>query len=89
MEVIPRDDYVVIIPEEVKEKTKSGILIPTDSNTEQLGARGTIYKVGPNVTNLSPKQEVIYKRHMVEEVSVEDEIYLFTQQENIFAILHD
>ena len=90
----PTAGYVVIEPEELEKKTKSGIYLP-DSASEEKPQQGKVLAVGDaEITKegkvVSPAKvgdTVIYKKWGGNEVKIEGKEYLFSKFEDILAIV--
>lgn len=93
MQLIPLGDRVVIKQLEAEEKTKSGIIVPTQAKEKPQEAE--VIAVGPGgiVDGKEIKMEVkvgdhiIYSRYAGTEVKMEDQEYIVVKQSDILAIV--
>ena len=93
MRLVPLGDRVVIKQLEAEEKTKSGIVLPTQAKEKPQEAE--VIAVGPGgmVDGKEVKMEVkvvdhvIYSRYAGTEVKMEDEEYIIVKQSDILAIV--
>ncbi|NMA82704.1 MAG: co-chaperone GroES [Epulopiscium sp.] len=93
MKLIPLGDRVVIKQLEAEEKTKSGIVLPTQAKEKPQEAE--VVAVGPGgvVDGKEIKMEVkvgdhvIYSRYAGTEVKMDDEEYIVVKQSDILAIV--
>jgi len=76
--------FIVIKPEEVPEKTDSGIFIPKKNNVEQ--SIGTVIATGTETNNIKEGQKVIYKKWATSEYQeINGEKVLFIKAEDVLA----
>ena len=93
MRLVPLGDRVVIKQLEAEEKTKSGIVLPTQAKEKPQEAE--VVAVGPGgiVDGKEVKMEVkvgdhvIYSRYAGTEVKMDDEEYIVVRQNDILAIV--
>ncbi len=93
MKLVPLGDRVVIKQLEAEEKTKSGIVLPTQAKEKPQEAE--VVAVGPGgiVDGKEVKMEVkvgdhvIYSRYAGTEVKMDDEEYIVVRQNDILAIV--
>jgi len=95
MKLVPLGDKVVIRQMEAEEKTKSGIVLPTQSKEKPQEAE--VIAVGPGgeingdkVTMMvKPGDKVIYSKYSGTEIKFENETYIIVRQADILAIVED
>ena len=95
MNIKPLADYVLIEPETVKEKTKSGIFLPETAEKERP-EQGSVVAVGSGKKDSSGKiiplevkvgDKVLFTKYGPNEIEVNDKKYLITREEDILAVL--
>jgi chaperonin GroES len=95
MNIKPLADYVLIEPDTVEEKTKSGIFLPATAEKERP-EQGTVVAVGSGkkkssgeIISLEVKvgDKVLFTKYGPNEIKVDDKEYLITKEEDILAIL--
>lgn len=93
MNIKPLGDRVVLKQLEAEEKTKSGIVLPT--NAKEKPAQAEIVAVGPGKIEDGKKIEmsvkvgdkVIYSKYAGTEVKLDDQEYIVLKEEDILAIV--
>ena len=80
------DDYVLLRGrEDDLEQTKSGILLPKNSNVEETPSAEVVC-AAKGVTRVKVGDKVLYN-HLFDEIMVEGKRYLKGKEEGIYAIL--
>ena len=95
MKIIPLGDKVVIKQMEAEEKTKSGIVLPTQSKEKPQEAE--VIAVGPGgmVDGKEVKMQVkvgdkiIYSKYSGTEIKIDGETLIIVRQNEILAIVED
>lgn len=95
MKLVPLGDKVVIRQMEAEEKTKSGIVLPTQSKEKPqeaeviaVGPGGNVY--GEEVTMMvKPGDKVIYAKYTGTEVKFDGNTYIILRQADILAIVEE
>ena len=95
MKLVPLGDKVVIKQMEAEEKTKSGIVLPTQSKEKPqeaeviaVGPGGNVY--GEEVTMMvEPGDRVIYSIYTGSEGKFDGNTYIILRQADILAIVED
>ncbi len=95
MKIIPLGDKVVIKQMEAEEKTKSGIVLPTQSKEKPQEAE--VIAVGPGgmVDGKEVKMQVkvgdkiIYSKYAGTEIKIDGETLIIVRQNEILAIVED
>ena len=95
MKIIPLGDKVVIKQMEAEEKTKSGIVLPTQSKEKPQEAE--VIAVGPGgmVDGKEIKMQVkvgdkiIYSKYAGTEIKIDGETLIIVRQNEILAIVED
>ncbi|HIW48022.1 MAG TPA: co-chaperone GroES [Firmicutes bacterium] len=95
MKLVPLGDKVVIKQMEAEEKTKSGIVLPTQSKEKPQEAE--VIAVGPGgkvkgeeiEMMVKPGDRVIYSKYSGTEVKFDGETYIIIRQSDILAIVED
>lgn len=91
----PTAGHILIEPQELEKKTKSGIYLP-DSSTEEKPQEGKVLAIGaPEITEKGIKRnspvkvgdKVIYKKWGGSEVKVDGKEYMFSKFEDILAVI--
>ncbi|GBD89313.1 10 kDa chaperonin [bacterium BMS3Abin04] len=90
----PLADRVIVKPDEVKEVTKSGIVLPDTSKEKPI--EGIVVAAGPGkvtdegkLINMSVKvgDKVLYGKYSGTEIKLDDDEYLIMREEDIFGIV--
>ncbi len=95
MKIVPLGDKVVIKQMEAEEKTKSGIVLPTQSKEKPQEAE--VIAVGPGgmVDGKEVKMQVkvgdkiIYSKYSGTEIKIDGETLIIVRQNEILAIVED
>ncbi len=93
MKLKPLGDRVVIKQLEAEEKTKSGIVLPTQSKEKPQEAEIVAVGPGANVDGkvvpmqVSVGERVIYSKYAGTEVKVDGEEYIIVKESDILAIV--
>ena len=93
MKLTPLADRVVLKQSTPEEKTKSGIILTSQSQEKPQQAE--VVAVGPGgmvdgteiTMNVKPGDMVIYSKYAGNEVKLEDEEYIIVKQSDILAIV--
>ena len=93
MKLVPLADRVVLKQSTPEEKTKSGIILISQSQEKPQQAE--VVAVGPGgmvdgkeiTMNVKPGDMVIYSKYAGNEVKLEDEEYIIVKQSDILAIV--
>ena len=85
MKLVPLGDRVVLKQVVAEETTKSGIVIPGQSKEKPQQAE--VVAVGPDASNISVGQTVIYSKYAGTTVELDDVEYIIMKQEDILAIV--
>ena len=93
MKLVPLADRVVLKQSTPEEKTKSGIILTSQSHEKPQQAE--VVAVGPGgmvdgkeiTMNVKPGDMVIYSKYAGNEVKLEDEEYIIVKQSDILAIV--
>ena len=93
MKLKPLGDRVVIKQLEAEEKTKSGIVLPSQAKEKPQEAE--VIAVGPGGTvdgkeikmEVKPGDRVIYSKYAGTEIKMNDEEYIIVKQSDILAIV--
>ena len=93
MKLVPLADRVVLKQSTPEEKTKSGIILTSQSQEKPQQAE--VVAVGPGgmvdgkeiTMNVKPGDMVIYSKYAGNEVELEDEEYIIVKQSDILAIV--
>lgn len=92
----PLRNHVLIERQESEEKTASGIIIPDAAQEKPL--RGLVVAAGPGKrsgrgelipTTVQVGNTVIFTKHHVSEIIVNDETYIIMEEDNIDAIIEE
>ena len=93
MKLKPLGDRVVIKQLEAEEKTKSGIVLPSQAKEKPQEAE--VIAVGPGGTvdgkeitmEVKPGDRIIYSKYAGTEVKIDEEEYIIVKQNDILAIV--
>ncbi len=83
MSLKPLKDRVVAFKEQPKEKTASGLLLPSDS--KEKPAYAVVESVGPDVKEIKKGDKIIIKDYSSTELKIDDKEYLIIKEEDILA----
>ena len=83
MSLKPLKDRVVAFKEQPKEKTASGLLLPSDS--KEKPAYAIVESVGPDVKEVKKDDKIIYKEYSGTTVKINDKEYLILDEKDILA----
>lgn len=82
-------DNVLVLPFEVEDITKGGIIIP--SSAKEKPTKGKIISVGNGIKDepmeLKPNDIVLYGKYSGNEVKIENEDYVILKQKDILCII--
>ncbi len=81
----PLKDRVVAFKEQPKEKTASGLLLPSDS--KEKPAYAVVESVGPDVKGIKKGDKIVYKEYSSTNVKINDTEYLILDEKDILATL--
>jgi chaperonin GroES len=79
----PLSDRLLVRPDEPEQKTTSGILIPPTS--QQDSQQGTVLAVGPECSNLSVGEIIIYSRYGTTKIKVDGVELLILRVADVLA----
>lgn len=93
MKLVPLADRVVLKQSTPEEKTKSGIILTSQSQEKPQQAE--VIAVGPGgnvdgkevVMSVKPGDMVIYSKYAGNEVKLDDEEYIIVKQSDILAVV--
>ncbi|MDH3004464.1 MAG: co-chaperone GroES [Candidatus Shikimatogenerans sp. JK-2022] len=90
IKIKPLNDRVIIEPIPVKDKTKSGIIIP-DSALEK-SQNGIVIAVGPGKNNnkmtVKIGDKILYGKYSGTDLNINNKKYLIMHESDIFAIIY-
>ncbi|MBQ6130598.1 co-chaperone GroES [Candidatus Saccharibacteria bacterium] len=81
----PLKNRIVAQLDKPKEKTESGLLLPSDS--KEKPAYAVVLSVGPDVKDIKPKDKIIYKEYSGTNVKLDSEEYIILEDKDILATL--
>ncbi|MBQ6147365.1 co-chaperone GroES [Candidatus Saccharibacteria bacterium] len=81
----PLKDRVIAFKEQPKEKTASGLLLPSDS--KEKPAYAVVESVGPDVKEIKKGDKIIYKEYSGTNVKINDTEYLILDEKDILATM--
>ena len=95
MKLVPLADRVVLKQSTPEEKTKSGIILTSQSQEKPQQAE--VIAVGPGgvidgkevVMNVKVGDKVVYSKYAGSEVKLEDEEFIIVKQSDILAIVEE
>ncbi len=95
MKLVPLGDKVVIKQMEAEEKTKSGIVLPTQSKEKPQEAE--VIAVGPGgmvdgkeiKMQVKAGDKIIYSKYAGTEIKIDGETFIIVRQNEILAIVED
>ena len=84
-ELIPLNENVLILPEEVEEKTAGGIILP-DTASKEKPLTGTVKAIG-NIENseISVGDKVIYKQYSGTDIKFEDDDFIVVPYSDVLV----
>ncbi len=95
MNIQPLSDNILIQPEAVEEKTKTGIFLPESAKKEKP-EKGTVIAVGPGKRNKDGKHnpvdvkagdKVLFTKYGPNEIEINGKEYLIAREEDILAVI--
>ncbi len=81
--ITPLADYVVVVQEEAKNKTASGLYLPDNASEKPKIAE--ILAVGPLVKDVKVGDKVIFGGYSNSEVKIDGVEYILVKNENVYA----
>lgn len=78
---------ILVIEDEPKKETDSGILSPVDVNWDSPIGTGVVYSVGDDVTEIRPGDKVVFQKYLKRESEIEGKKYLRFVADEIEGIL--
>lgn len=82
-------DRVVIIPDKIEEKTKSGIILAP--MTQEKPSTGVVYTTGPGIDKIiitcKKGDRVMFGKNSGQEIVIDGETYLILHEREILVIL--
>ena len=85
MTLKPLKDRVVAFKEQPKEKTATGLLLPSDS--KEKPAYAVVESVGPDVKEIKKGDKILYKEYSGTNVKINDKEYLILDEKDILATM--
>lgn len=85
MTLKPLKNHVVAQLDKPKEKTSSGLLLPSDSKEKPVYA--VVIAVGPEVKEVKKSDKIIYKEYSGTNVKLDDEEFIILEEKDILATL--
>lgn len=79
----PLSDRIVMIQEEAKTQTASGLYLPEGSKEKPKVAK--VEAVGPDVKGVKAGDRVLYKEYSTTEVKLDSVNYLLIKEEDVLA----
>lgn len=79
----PLADRVVVVREEAKTQTASGIYLP--DTAKEKAALCEVKAVGPDVKNVKVGDKIVYGGYNVTEIKMDGTEYLIVREEDILA----
>lgn len=90
MRITPLQDRVLIRRSNDKERTKSGIYLAPNQDSDRPST-GTVLKVGPDVSSelrsIQPNHKVVFGKYSGTEVEINRKKYLLVREEEIIAVI--
>tara|TARA_R110000868_G_scaffold65399_6_gene195659 strand:- start:19415 stop:19684 length:270 start_codon:yes stop_codon:yes gene_type:complete len=83
----PLDNRLVVIVDEVKEKTDSGILLSAENQKKQC--RGVVMSIGPKIEDIKIGDYIMFPEYAGTIVYSDGEEYLILRETEIMGILED
>lgn len=85
--VKPLGENVLVKPEKMDKKTKSGIFLPENAS-EERPQEGKVIAIGDSEKiKVKKNQKVIYNRYSGTEVKIDGEDYLIVKNSEILAVI--
>ncbi len=82
----PLADYIVAQGDSVKERTASGLYLP--SNAQEKPTSATVIAVGPEVKSVKTGDRIIYRDFGPSKVKLEKEEYILVKEEDVLATVN-
>lgn len=86
MNIQPLFDKVLVKPQEIEEKTASGIYIP-DTAKQDKPQIGEVISIGQDVKVVKVGQNVVFAKYGPTELNLESQDYIIVKEEDILATL--
>lgn len=90
IKITPIGKRILVKPEEVEEKTSSGLYIPV-SNEDKKATTGTIVKLGTspleNKYSFKVGDRVMFRKYSPEEINIDNEKYLILEVKEVLAVI--
>lgn len=90
LKITPIGKRILVKPEEVEEKTASGLYIPV-SNEDKKATSGTIVKLGTapleDKYNFKVGDRVLFRKYSPEEVTIDNVKYLILEVKEVLAVI--
>lgn len=88
----PLGKRVVVLPDQVEEKTVGGLYVPASANEDKKPATGVVASLGVVSEKdfkftVKEGDRVYFKKYSPEEVEVNGEKYLIVEEEDILAVV--
>ncbi len=74
---------ILIKPDQLPERTDSGILVIPKSSKEMLKDWGTVEQVGPACKEIKPGMRVIFPRRQASVIVIDDKDFYITNEHHI------
>lgn len=91
IKIQPLGKRVVVMPEEVEEKTAGGLIIPPSAQDGQKPELGKVVKLGTGEKDfkfsVKVGDRVFFKKYSPDEIEVSGETYYVLEQDDILAIV--
>ena len=88
MQIKPLQNFILLKPSKVDEKTETGLYLPENIDRDQMN-HGHIVEVGEESQGLKINDHVLYKPYAFEEIEYYKLKYLIGRVDGIMAIIHD
>jgi chaperonin GroES len=85
--ISPVGKRIVVTPEAVEEKTKSGIIL-TGTSAKEKPERGTVVAVGEKLDGVNVGDTVAFAKYTAEEVKVGEQVYYVVKHEDVVAVIN-
>ncbi len=87
MTLKPLMDRLIVEPEELEQKTESGIIIP--DTAKEKPQQGKVIAVGDDVESIKEGDRVVFEKYAGNEIKLEDKKYVILKEDEVLAKIVD
>ncbi|WP_022670629.1 co-chaperone GroES [Hippea alviniae] len=87
MTLKPLMDRLIVEPEELEQKTESGIIIP--DTAKEKPQQGKVIAVGDDVESIKEGDRVVFEKYAGNEIKLDDKKYVILKEDEVLAKIVD